>query len=65
MSGYIEAGKYFVAEHENVVEVSKTVWTVNKVSEILFWVFIPLTPIGAFLIHNVFEKIEHRKNRME
>ncbi len=64
MNGYIDAGQYFVTEHENVVEVSKTVWIVSKISGILFWIFIPLTPIGAFLISNVFEKIEHRKTKL-
>ena len=65
MNGYIEAGKYFVTEHSSVTEVSKTIWTVSKISEILFWGFIPLTPIGAFLISSIFEKTENRKNRME
>ena len=65
INGYIEAGKYFVTEHGSVSEVSKTIWTISKISEILFWVFIPLTPIGAFLISSIFEKTERNKNRME
>lgn len=65
MNGYKEAGRYFVAEHENVTEVSKTIWTISKVSGVLFWVFIPLTPIGGFIIYDVFDKIERRKNKMK
>lgn len=65
MNGHIETGRYFVVAHENVTEVSKTVWTISKISEILFWIFIPLTPIGSFVISGIFDNIEHRKNRTE
>lgn len=65
MNGHIEAGRYYVASHENINEVSKAVWTVSKISGILFWIFIPLTPIGGFVISGVFDKIERRKNRMK
>ena len=52
---------YFVCSHEEIFEVSKVVWMVSRVWENLFWVFIPLTPIGAFLIANIQEKIGQRK----
>ncbi len=63
--GYQEAGKYFVGEHGNYVEVSKIIWAISSIWGILFWVFIPLTPIGAFVISSIQEKIERRKNRFE
>lgn len=65
LNGYIEAGKYFVASHEELHEVSKTIWIVNKFSGILFYVFIPLTPIGGFVISDIGDRIEHRKKRLE
>ena len=65
LNGYQENGQYFVTAHENVAQVSKATWTVSKVWGILFYLFIPLTPIGAFVISNIQEKIELRKNRLE
>ena len=64
-NGYQQGEHYFVCSHEEIFEVSKVVWMVSRVWEILFWVFIPLTPIGAFLIANIQEKIEQRKNILE
>lgn len=64
-NGYQEAGKYFVGEHGLYVEVSETIWIISGILEILFWIFLPLTPIGAFVISNIQEKIERRKNRFE
>ena len=64
-NGYQEAGKYFVGEHGTYVEVSETIWTISSIFEILFWISLPLTPIGAFIISNIQEKIERRKNRFE
>ncbi len=63
--GYQENGHFFVRDHANVVEVSEVIWTMSRIWGILFWVFIPLTPIGAFVISNIQEKIERRKNRFE
>ncbi len=65
MNGYREAGRYFVTSHENVSEVSETVWRVSQIAGVLFWVFIPLTPIGAFAISHISGHTERRKNRME
>ena len=64
-SGYIDGGRYFVCEHSNTVEVSNMVWYISRIWGILFSLFIPLTPIGAFIISNIQEKIEQRKNRSE
>ncbi len=64
-NGYQEAGKYFVGEHGSYVEVSETIWIISSIYEILFWISLPLTPIGAFVISNIQEKIERRKNRFE
>ncbi len=63
--GYQENGQYFVTAHENVAQVSKTTWIVSKTWSILFYIFIPLTPIGAFVISDIQEKIKRRKNRFE
>ena len=64
-NGYQEAGKYFVGEHGSYIEVSKTIWLISSIYEILFWISLPLTPIGAFVISNIQEKIERSKNRFE
>ena len=64
-SGYQEGGRYFVCEHSDTVEVSKMVWQISRIWGILFSLFIPLTPIGAFVISDIQEKIERRKNRFE
>ncbi len=65
LNGYKENGQYFVTAHENVLEVSKATWIVSKTWGILFYIFIPLTPIGAFVISDIQEKIKRRKNRFE
>ena len=61
LNGYQENGQYFVTAHENVAQVSKATWIVSKVWGILFYIFIPLTPIVAFVISNIQEKIKRRK----
>ena len=63
--GYQENGHFFVRDHAEIVEVSKTLWVISSVWGILFWIFIPLTPIGAFAIAHIQEKIKQRKNRFE
>ena len=63
--GYQKNGRVFVCDHAEVVEVSKILWEISNIWGILFWIFIPLTPIGAFVISNIQEKIEQRKNRFE
>ena len=62
-SGYIEGGRYFVCEHSNTVEVSNIVWYISRIWGILFSLFIPLTPIGAFVIYDILYKIEQRRKR--
>jgi len=63
-NGYQEAGKYFVGEHGTYVEVSETIWTISSIYEILFWISLPLTPIGAFVISNIQNKTERRKKQI-
>ncbi len=63
--GYQENGHFFVRDHAEVVEVSEAIWTMSWIWGILFWIFILLTPIGAFVISNIQEKLERRKNRFE
>ena len=48
--GYQENGQFFVCNHGDVVEVSETIWRISSVWEILFWIFLPLTPIGEIVI---------------
>lgn len=59
--GYQENGHYFVRNHGDVVEVSEAVWTISGIWEILFWVSIPLTLIGDFVISKLQEKRERSK----
>ena len=63
--GYQENGRFFVRYHADVVEVTEFIWTISRIWGILFWIFILLTPIGAFAISHIQEKIERRKNRFE
>ena len=65
LSGSCEAGKYFVSNHGEVTEVSEEIWMISGISEVLCWVFIPLTPLGCFVISKIGKRIEHRKNRLE
>lgn len=60
-NGYQEDGRFFVGEHGTYVEVSKTIWEISSVWGVLFSIFIPLTPIGAFVISSIQEKMERRK----
>ncbi len=62
-NGYQENGKYFVGNHGVYEEVTETVYTISCILEVFFWIFIPLTPLGAFFISYIQEKIERRKNR--
>ena len=64
-NGYEQAGKCFVKSHSNVAEVSKFVFELSKVWEILFWIFLPLTPVGAFAVSGIIEKNKCRKYRTE
>ena len=63
--GYIENGHYFVGNHGEYVEVSETLWLICGVWGTLFWIFLFLTPIGAFVISNIQENIRTKKNRFE
>ena len=63
--GYCESNTYFVGNHGKYTQVSETIYLVSSVWEILFWIFIPLTPIGGFLFSHIQEKREQKKNRME
>ncbi len=64
-NGYIADGMYFVCEHSDTVQVSECIWHISYIWGVLFWLFIPLTPIGAYLISYIEEKSERRKNRLE
>lgn len=51
-NGYQEHSQYFVGDHTEFVEVSETLWRISGVWEILFWIFLVLSPIG-FLIKRI------------
>lgn len=63
--GYCEVDTYFVGNHGEYTQVSETIYRISYVWEILFWIFIPLTPIGGFLFSHIQEKREQKKNRKE
>ena len=63
--GYCEANIYFVGNHGEYTQVSETIYRISFIWEILFWIFIPLTPIGSFLFSHIQEKREQKKNRLE
>ena len=65
INGFEYNGQYFLGNHGEYLEVSKTVWNASLVWGILFYIFIPLTPLGAFVISNIQGRIERRKNRFE
>ena len=63
--GYCEANIYFVGNHGEYTQVSETIYRISFMWEILFWIFIPLTPIVSFLFSHIQEKREQKKNRLE
>ncbi len=65
LNGYQQGERYFLCNHEEITQVSKMIWIISKAWHILFLIFIPLTPIGAFVISHIQNKIELRKNRFE
>lgn len=65
MNGFREGNTFFVGEHGIYTQVSASSWNVSYTWGILFWAFLFLTPLGAFLISRIFEKILRRKNRFE
>ena len=64
-NGYQDAGKYFVGDHGNYIEVSQSIYIVSSILEVLFWIFIPLTPLGAFMISKIQEVVDKKRNQME
>ena len=63
--GYCEDNTYFLGNHGEYTQVSKFVYQISYVWEFLFWIFIPLTPLGCFLISYIQEKMEQKKKRLE
>ena len=51
--GYCEADTYFVGNHGEYTKVSESIYNISYVWEILFWIFIPLAPLGYFLISHI------------
>ena len=56
--GYEENGKYFVGNHGDFAEVSKSVWAVSCVLETLFWVSVPTMIISEYFIAKLKNKNE-------
>lgn len=63
--GYCEGGIYYVGDHGIMKETSKMIYEISFIWGVLFWMFIFLTPIGAFLISRIDEKNKQKKNRLE
>ena len=63
--GYYENNTYFVGNHGEYTQVSKLIYQISNMWELLFWIFIPLTPLGCFLISHIQEKVTQKKRRME
>ena len=63
--GYIEEGAYFVGEHGQYTQVSQVAYQVSNIWEILFWLFIPFTPIGCFIISGICVKADRRRKISE
>ena len=63
--GYCEANTYYVGNHGEYTQVSEIIYHVSYVWEILFWIFIPLTPLGCFLISHIQGKMGQKKKRLE
>ena len=59
--GCIEEDAYFVGDHGQYTQVSQVAYQASIIWEILFWLFIPLTPIGCFIISGIFEKADKRR----
>ena len=63
--GYFEDNTYFLGNHGEYTQVSKSIYLTSYVWEFLFWISIPLTPLGCFLISHIQGKIEQKRNRLE
>ena len=63
--GYCDSNAYYVGNHGEYTQVSEIIYHVSYVWEILFWIFIPLTPLGCFLISHIQGKMEQKKKRLE
>ncbi len=63
ISGTCDGGKYYVAEHGNLTEVSKTVWEISRVSTILFFFFIFTTVIGGTVLNVICQRKERNEIR--
>ena len=65
LNGYTKNDSFFVQSHSNITEVSQTIFKISRIWHILFFIFLPLTPLGAFLISFVFQKQEQKAYHME
>ena len=63
--GYCESNAYFVGNHGEYTQVSEFIYRISYIWEILFWIFIPLTPLGCSLISFIQGKVEQKKKRLE
>lgn len=63
--GYCENNTYFLGNHGEYTQVSKCIYQISYVWEFLFWIFLPLTPLGCFMISRIQEKTEQKRTRLE
>ena len=59
--GYCEGGQYFVGNHGDYTEVSRTVWIISYVLEALFFITIAIIPIGSILFSKIRENIKRKR----
>ena len=63
--GYIEQGKYFVSNHGESSEVSRMIYSISYIWEIIFFLSFPIYFVGLFVISKIQNRIEKRQNMFE
>lgn len=62
---YIEQGKYFVSNHGEISEVSRMIYSISYIWEIIFFLSFPIYFVGLFVISKIQNRIEKRQNMFE
>jgi len=56
LNGFTKGGKYFVASHGNIKEVSKTMWIISRYQAYSIFITVFSTIIGSLLTYNSYIK---------
>jgi len=62
---YIEQGKFFVSNHGEISEVSRMIYSISYIWEIIFFLSFPIYFVGLFVISKIQNRIEKRQNMFE